>query len=136
MLPDNIVVHKPKNPKNWSYVLKTTDIIPFVDQNILTKIFYNTSVHQSCLLTIIWRGLENPPYFYIEVRVVKAEYKHFLKNLIIEEVLPIIKNWICNINHSPVTDNLTVNLHNDAITIKHNDKQIWSKEIVDAGYDK
>ena len=139
-LPETIKrIHKSRQPKNWSYPVQTGELVDGLDlakSNHPIQIFYDHSTSNiDSFLTITWNGRQSEPCFHISVRLVPSKERQFWNKLMVEEVLPVINNWVHS-RHSPkAADNVAMYCYNQGCPgtvrveiLNNNTALLWEKE--------
>lgn len=110
-LTPNVEVRKQKKPKNWSYPVQTTELVEGLDLGSCgcpVRIFYsNCPIVRWLVMSITWQqGLQPEPYFTLSVYVVPGTERKFWNGMIVQEVLPVLKEWL-HVRH-PLNDSATL----------------------------
>jgi hypothetical protein len=156
-IPEKFAVKKDKHPKGWSYPLQTTQIKDGLDlDNIPENIFLSYSGHPPRsyelskkaskvpgafpIMYVHWYA-HNEQHFFICVNLVPAKYRKIASDLIVAEVLPIIKPWMRKVVVPPVSSTISLDYYHQWWDSKYKnrisyvqlseDKQKtgWMKEI-------
>lgn len=110
-LPDNVKSNKQKQPKGWSYPIKTMEVVEMLDlgsfEHNVHLYFDNSPPREK-----EWRGQEDnsfdvlslwhsagnnlypEEYYSISVRLCKPKYRKKLLEIIKNDIFPIMKKWI------------------------------------------
>jgi len=128
MLPVNIYIHKLKKPKDWSYPVKTSDLLEHLDLAKLKRnvnIFYDNTPRRPYksgknsrpsysfdIFSMTYYGhlpenSENTdsPYFHLCINVCQSEYRLRLQAAFIE-VVPKIMSWIDKVQKIKSTNSI------------------------------
>jgi hypothetical protein len=126
-VPENVSVHKQKQPRNWSYPLQTKEIVESLglgELDVPVTIFYMNSpprkAKDKCdghfpIFSLSWHGhfsaIDPGPYFSMGVRLCAPKHRQRVRQVVLEEVFPLLKKWMEEIRQSPTVNSLELYYH-------------------------
>lgn len=105
MIPDNVQIRKPRQPKTWCYVFTTTEILEGLAPKNLFHIQYSNSIPPARdtlgrenkafpVFDIKWYGTQVEPFFLMTVHVCKPQVRKNLLEIVKKDVFPKVKIWL------------------------------------------
>lgn len=130
-LPENVQVHKQKQPKGWSYPLQTSEIVTglgLADLDVRVSIFYMNNVptvtyprnqkrHRDFdwfnVFSLTWYGhlaanTEPEPYFHMGIHLCDPKHRPRLHKIVVEEVLFVAAKWMGSIQKAPNINSISL----------------------------